>query len=90
VEPLSTFCLSALLFLSLPLPLFAGAAIKVYPLARRSLMPWLCCSSVGLGVMGLLIIATPLAPLAELVVGCTIFFDLRDADVSSARQGCRR
>ena len=62
MEPFSTFCLAGLVFLSLPLPLFASAALGACPSARPSLMPWAWGNSFVGAVAGLLIIATPLPP----------------------------
>jgi hypothetical protein len=73
MEPLSTFCFAALVFLSLPLPLFASAAVDACPSARRSLIPWVWCNAIGGGAAGLSIIASPTPPLAALAVGCVIF-----------------
>ncbi|MBM4071352.1 MAG: hypothetical protein FJ271_20805 [Planctomycetes bacterium] len=73
MEPLNTFCLAALVFLSLPMPLFACVALKAFPAVRWSLMPWAWGNSFVLAVAGLLIVATPLPPWIALAVGATAF-----------------
>lgn len=73
MEPLNTFCLAALVFLSLPLPLFASAALGPCPGARRSLLPWAWGNSFALAAAGLLIIATPLPPWTAFALGGTSF-----------------
>lgn len=69
MEPLNVFCLAALVFLSLPLPLFASAAIGACPSARRSLAPWLWGNSFVLSAAGVLIVATPLPPWVAVAIG---------------------
>jgi hypothetical protein len=73
MEPLGTFCLAALVFLSLPLPLFAGAALGEYPSARRSLLPWVWGNAAAGAFFGLLLVATALPPLALLGSGAAVF-----------------
>lgn len=73
MDPLSTFCLAGIVFLSLPLPLFASAALSACPSSRRSLMPWVWTNAAAGAVLGLLIIATPLPPLVELTLAGAVF-----------------
>jgi hypothetical protein len=73
MDPLNTFCLAALVFLSLPLPLFASAALGTFPSARRSLVPWAWGNSFVLGAAGVFLIATPLSAWIVLAV-CGISF----------------
>ncbi len=73
MESLNTFCLAGIVFLSLPLPLFASASLGVCPSARRSLMSWVWGNSIVLGVLGLLLVTTSAPPLAELAAGCLVF-----------------
>lgn len=73
MEPLNTFCVAALGFLSLPLPLFASAALGAFPSARRSLVPWVWGNSFVLGAAALLIVATPLPAWIALAAGGTSF-----------------
>jgi hypothetical protein len=73
MEPISTFCLAAIVFLSLPLPLFASAALGTCPSARRSLMPWVWGNAIVGSAAGLLIVATPLPPWMGLAIGSTAF-----------------
>jgi hypothetical protein len=73
MDLLNTLCLAALVFLSLPLPLFAAAAIGACPTARRSLVPWAWGNSFALAAAGLLIVTTPLSPWIALAVGGTAF-----------------
>lgn len=73
MEPESLFCLAALVFLALPLPVFASVALQACPSARRSLLPWVWSNAIGSAAIGLLIIATGLPCLALLATGCVIF-----------------
>lgn len=73
MEPFSTFCLAGLVFLSLPLPLFASAALGVCPWTRRTLTPWEWGNSIIGSVAGLLILGTPLPPCIALALGGTSF-----------------
>jgi hypothetical protein len=73
MQPLDTFALAAMVFLSLPLPLFASAALGAYPAARRSLMPWVWGNALGGAALGLLIISTPLPAWALLATASAIF-----------------
>lgn len=73
MELLHTFSLAALVFLALPLPLFASAALGACPVARRSLLPWVWGNALGGAVAGLAIVATPLPPWIALSAGAVIF-----------------
>ena len=46
-ELLNAFCLAALVFLSLPLPLFASAALEVRPFARPLLLPGVWANAIA-------------------------------------------
>lgn len=73
MDPVSTFCLSAIVFLSLPLPLFASATLGVCPSSRRSLMPWVWGNAIVGAVTGILIVATPFQPLIAVTVASATF-----------------
>ena len=73
MEPLHTFCFAALVFLSLPLPLFASAALASCPPARRSLLPWVWANAISGAALGLLILATPLPPWVGLAAASAAF-----------------
>jgi hypothetical protein len=72
-ELLDTLCLAALVFLSLPLPLFASAALGVRPSARPLLLPWVWGHARSGGALGVLLIATSIPPLVVLAAAGTIF-----------------
>ena len=72
-ESLNAFCLAGLVFLSLPLPLFASAAIGARPSARPLLLPWVWGNAISGAALGVLIVATSVPPLAALAVAGTIF-----------------
>ena len=72
-DPLSAFCLAALLFLSLPLPLFASAALSTRPSARPLLLPWVWLNAIGGTALGVLLSATAAPPLALLAAAGTLF-----------------
>lgn len=69
---LNTFCLVALVFLSLPLPLFASAGLRAFPSARRSLVLSVWVNSIVLCAAGLLTL-TPLPVWLAAAVGGTSF-----------------
>lgn len=73
MEPVHTFCLAALVFLSLPLPVFASAALRVRPAARERLFRPVRANALGLGVAGVLLVTTSLPPLVVLAAGGTVF-----------------
>jgi hypothetical protein len=62
MDPVNSICLAAIVFLSLPLPLFASAAIASCPSARRLVMPWVWAHCICGSACGLLVIAAPLPP----------------------------
>ena len=72
-DPLNAFCLAALLFLSLPLPLFASAAVSARPSVRPLLLPWVWLNAIGGAALGGLIIAAAAPPLAVLAAAGTLF-----------------
>lgn len=73
MDHISTFCLSAVVFLSLPLPLFASVAIGASPTHRRSLMPWVWANvAIGL-IAGLSIIAMFFPPVVAAAVASIAF-----------------
>ena len=69
----STFCLTAIVFLSLPLPLFASATLGVCESFRRELMPWVWVNVVVGSLAGIMIILTPLQPLVAVTVASATF-----------------
>jgi hypothetical protein len=73
MEPESLFCLAALVFLALPLPVFASVALQACPAARRPLLPWVWSNAIASSANGLLIIATGLPRMALLATGCVVF-----------------
>ena len=62
MHPINTFCLAAIVFLSLPLPLFLSSTLGVCPSLRRPLVPWVWANVIVGSACGLLIIATPFEP----------------------------
>src|SRR5688572_25619343 len=72
-DPLHAFCLAALLLLSLPLPLFASAALSARPSARPLLLPWVWGNALGGGALGTLMIATAIPPLVVLAAAGMVF-----------------
>jgi len=73
VDPLNAIGLAVLVFLSLPLPLFASAALGACPTARGAVVPWAWGNSVVLGTAALLLVATPVSPWIAVAVGGTSF-----------------
>jgi hypothetical protein len=73
MAPFNTFCLAAIVFLSLPLPVFASAVLGVKPSARRFVMPWVWAHAGVSAVFGLTIITEALTPLAAVAIVGTGF-----------------
>lgn len=73
MDPLNALCLAVLVFLSLPLPLFASAALGACPAARGAVVPWAWGNSVVLCAAGLLVVAAPVSPWLAVAVGGTSF-----------------
>lgn len=73
MDYVSVFCLFAVVFLSLPLPLFTSVAIGVSPSYRSSLMPWVWANVAAGSIAGLSIIATSFSPIIAATVASTAF-----------------
>jgi hypothetical protein len=56
MDPFTTFCLAAVVFLSLPLPLFAGTALAGRVAGRRSIVRWVWADKACGTLAGLLIV----------------------------------
>lgn len=72
---LPDFCLAALVFLSLGLPLYAAAKLRPIPPARRPHLGAVWAGQAGLAAAGLLVIAggaDPVACVAGGAAGCVL------------------
>jgi hypothetical protein len=72
-DALNLFSLAVLVFLSLPLPMFASAALSARPSARPLLLPWVRGQAVSIGALGVLMVTTPVPPLIVLAAAGTVF-----------------
>lgn len=73
MDMLKTLFLAFLVFLALPLPLFASAALRICPAARTLVLPWVRGNSFALAASGLFIVATSLPPWIAFAVGGLAF-----------------
>lgn len=73
MNALNSFCLASLVFMSLPLPLFASAAIGVCPSLRRSVIPLVWINTFIGATMGLLVAANSPMPLLLVAFACVTF-----------------
>ena len=73
MDPVSTFCLASVVFLSLPLPLFAGVSLGVCPSLQSSLKPLVWANALVGSVTALSIIATSFPPLLAVTVSAATF-----------------
>lgn len=73
MTPVHEFCLAAIVFLSLPLPVFASLVSDEFPAIGHCLKRYVYWNTVTAAVLGLLVIATPLLELALTALEAIVF-----------------
>lgn len=85
------FCLAAIVFLSLPLPVFASLVSDEFLAAGHRLKPYVYGNALAGAVLGLLVIATPLPELALTAIAAIVFMTCgAGMFVALARYGARQ